>query len=402
MKLHIVQPGETLAAIAVRYGVSEAELLAANGLHAPPDVGTKLVIPTPPAGAEEGRRKRPPLRVRPAAVHRPGLFAEVEAGEAASAPPTASAGEAGGIGVEAPGAPAEADAGVAAQASGAQSSPAAPGAQASAEAADEGAEAEGGAQASSAEEPAAGSEAEAGASGALAGAEAKRAAEAGASGADAGTAALSAADDSAPGRPVPGKPRVVIGRKPARPAAAGPVDLTLAAGDPFLGFFRPTSVHPAADDPAFGLPPVPPGDPVPVFARPPYGPPLAAGPAPWAFSPAPPALPILPASFPWGYPLGPCGPFPLPAFVPVGAPANVFPASGPFFSSGGPAPATSKPMAPPASPAPPAGRSAAPERAPVLERPPSPEPRPTSAEAPAEAWAVDGWLDDGEMGDREE
>ncbi|CAM3506667.1 LysM peptidoglycan-binding domain-containing protein [Hydrogenibacillus schlegelii] len=400
MKLHIVQPGETLAAIAASYGVSEAELLAANGLHAPPDVGTKLIIPTPPAGAGEGRRKRPPLRVRPAAVHRPGLFAEVEAVGAASAPPTTSAGEAGGTGVEAPGAPAEAAAGVAAQASGAESSTALPGPQASVEAAEEGAE--GGARASSAGAPVAGSEAKAGASGALAGAEARRAAEAGASGADAGAAALPAADDSAPGRPAPGKPRVVIGRKPERPAADGPVDLTLAAGDPFLGFFRPTSVHPAAVDPAFGLPPVPPGDPVPVFARPPDGPPLAAGPVPWAFSPAPPALPILPASFPWGYPPGPCGPFPLPAFVPVGAPANVFPASGPFFPSGGPAPATSKPMVPPASPAPPAGRSAAPERAPVLERPPSPELRPTSAEAPAEAWAVDGWFDDGERGDKEE
>ena len=64
---YVVQPGDTLSAIAARYGVSVGDLAAANGLS--PDglllAGSSLSV----SGAPSGRRRRHlPARPRPAAA----------------------------------------------------------------------------------------------------------------------------------------------------------------------------------------------------------------------------------------------------------------------------------------------------------------------------------------------
>jgi murein DD-endopeptidase MepM/ murein hydrolase activator NlpD len=63
--IYVVQPGDTLASIALRYGLTTAELATANGLVNPDliYVGLKLIVPSPAPAASTSASNSKPIRV---------------------------------------------------------------------------------------------------------------------------------------------------------------------------------------------------------------------------------------------------------------------------------------------------------------------------------------------------
>lgn len=82
--IHVVQAGEGLAAIALRYGVSASALAQANGIGNPDliYVGQRLTVPTAGGSASGGGYSAAPL---PAVVHSDGIWIDINLSQQALA-----------------------------------------------------------------------------------------------------------------------------------------------------------------------------------------------------------------------------------------------------------------------------------------------------------------------------